>query len=140
MARNFMVMNQKLFYKELGCLMYSLAAVDGKVADSEIATLKRIVREELVPLEVGTDKYGTDNAFITEFEFDVLVDQDAEPQGCFDSFIAYISMHKKEVSPKLKQVIMNMAHAVTGAFHGVNKDEVHLLAELHRELEMAQKA
>jgi hypothetical protein len=133
-------MNQKLFYKELGCLMYALAAVDGAVKPKEMTTLKRIVHDQLVPFEPGSDKYGTDNAFITEFEFDVLADQVADPQDCFDSFVAYISQHRKEVTPQRRELIYSMADAVASAFHGVNKKELVLLNELHRELEVHERS
>lgn len=127
-------MEAQLFYKEFGRLLYSIAAADGVVSDKEVATLKRIVTEELVPLETSTDHFGSDQAFITEFEFDVLADRSASSEGAFDSFIAYMSGHKKDLDAERKDLIYRAADAVANAFHGVNKAELPLLIELRRHL------
>jgi uncharacterized tellurite resistance protein B-like protein len=131
-------MEAQLFYKELGRLLYAIAAADGRVSDKEMATLKRIVSEELVPQEASTDHFGTDQAFITEFEFDVLADRGASPEGAFDSFIAYMAQHKKDLEPERKELIYRAADAVASAFHGVNKAELPLLIELHRHLDRSR--
>lgn len=127
-------MNHQLFYKELGRLLYAIAAADGRVSDKEVATLKQVVKEKLVPLEGSTDHFGSDQAYVAEFEFDVLADRDAEADGCFDSFIAYISQHLREVTPQLKDLILDMADAVADSFHGTNKHELAYLIELRKEL------
>jgi uncharacterized tellurite resistance protein B-like protein len=128
------IMEAQLFYKELGRLLYAIAAADGRVSDKEVATLKRIVSEELVPLEASTDHFGTDQAFITEFEFDVLAERSASAEGAFDSFIAYMAGHKNDLDTERKELIYRAADAVASAFHGVNKAELPLLIELHRHL------
>ncbi|MCB9184713.1 MAG: hypothetical protein H6591_12450 [Flavobacteriales bacterium] len=127
-------MEAQLFYKELGRLLYAISAVDGKVADKEVRELKRIVSEQLVPQEVSTDHFGTDQAYITEFEFDVLADRGADVQGAFDSFIAYMSNHHSDLSAERKELIYRCADAVASAFHGVGKAELPLLIELHKHL------
>ncbi len=127
-------MNHQLFYKELGRMLYAIAAADGVVSKAEVAMLHEVVLTELVPAEPATDIYGTDQAWITEFEFDVLVDQQADPQGEFDSFIAYLSQHRKEVGPELRETILRVAKKVANAFHGVNRHELPFLSALHREL------
>lgn len=128
------IMEAQLFYKELGRLLYAIAAADGSVNDKEVATLKRIVSEELVPQEASTDHFGTDQAYITEFEFDVLADRSASAEGAFDSFIAYMARHKNDLDPERKELIYRAADAVANAFHGVNKAELPYLVELHRHL------
>lgn len=128
------IMEAQLFYKELGRLLYAIAAADGKVAEKEIATLKQVVSEQLVPLETSTDHFGTDQAFITEFEFDVLADRSASSEGAFDSFIAYMARHKNDLTEERKALIYRAADAVANAFHGVNKAELPLLIELRRHL------
>ena len=127
-------MEAQLFYKELGRLLYAIAAADGKVTAQEIGTLKRIVSEELVPQEASTDHFGTDQAYITEFEFDVLADRDASSEGAFDSFIAYMAGHKNDLAPERRELIYRAADAVADAFHGVNKAELPLLIELRKHL------
>ena len=128
------IMEAQLFYKELGRLLYAIAAADGKVSDKEVATLKRIVSDELVPQEASTDHFGTDQAYITEFEFEVLADRKASVEGAFDSFIAYMARHRNDLDPERKALIYRAADAVASAFHGVNKTELPLLIELHKHL------
>ena len=133
-AFNFTAMEAQLFYKELGRLLYAIAAADGNISEKEVATLKRIVSEQLVPQEVTTDHFGTDQAYITEFEFDVLADRNASVEGAFDSFILYMSRHRNDLSPERKRSIYECADAVASAFHGRNGHELPLLKELHKHL------
>jgi len=127
-------MEAQLFYKELGRLLYAIAAADGKVSDKEVRTLKRVVSEQLVPQEVSTDHFGTDQAYITEFEFEVLAERGASVEGAFDSFIAYMARHRHDLTAERKQLVYRCADAVASAFHGVGKAELPLLIELHKHL------
>ncbi len=127
-------MEAQLFYKELGRLLYAIAAADGKVSDKEVRTLKRVVSEQLVPQEVSTDHFGTDQAYITEFEFEVLAERGASVEGAFDSFIAYMARHRHDLTAERKGLIYRCADAVASAFHGVGKAELPLLIELHKHL------
>jgi hypothetical protein len=56
-------MNHHLFYKELGRLLYAIAAADGRVSPAEVRRLHEVVGQVLVPAEPSTDKYGTDQAW-----------------------------------------------------------------------------
>lgn len=96
--------------------------------------LKRIVSEQLVPQEVATDHFGTDQAYVTEFEFEVLADREASVQGAFDSFIAYMARHKQDLNAGRRELIYRCADAVARAFHGVGRAELPLLRELHKHL------
>ncbi len=87
-----------------------------------------------MPQEASTDHFGTDQAYITEFEFDVLADRSASSEGAFDSFITYMARHKNDLPPERKELIYRAADAVAQAFHGVGKAELPLLIELHRHL------
>jgi len=129
------VMEAQLFYKELGRLLYAIAAADGTVQDKELATLKRIVKEELAPNEASTDHFGTDQAYITEFEFEVLAERDAPVDEAFDSFVAYMARHRNDLGEARKSLIYMAADKVATAFHGVGKKEMPLIIELHRHLE-----
>ncbi len=127
-------MEAQLFYKELGRLLYSVASVDGRVTAKESETVKRIVKERLVPVEAGMDHHGTDQAYIAEFEFDVLADREATSEETFNSFIAYMSQHKNDLSEERKALIYRCAHDVARAVHGISSQEFPLLVHLHRHL------
>lgn len=127
-------MEATLFYKELGRLLYAIAAVDGPVRSKEVETMKWVVKDLLVPVEAGIDHFGTDKAYITEFEFDVLAERQASSDECFDSFIAYMARHRTDLSEERRELIYTCADAVAHAFHGVNSRELPLLIELRKHL------
>ncbi len=126
--------DQRKFYAELGHLLYALAAVDGRIHAKETATMQRVVAEQLVPHEASTDHFGTDQAFITEFEFDVLVERGDPPDDAFNSFLIYFSQHKQRITSEQKELILRAADVVAHAFHGVNAKELEMLAELERRI------
>lgn len=128
-------MDQKKFYSELGRLLYAIAAVDGRIHAQEAATMKRVVSDQLVPQEAATDHFGTDQAYITEFEFDIQVDRGEAPEEAFDSFVTYLTQHKERMCAEQKKLILRAADVVAHAFHGVNAKEMRMLAELKRRLD-----
>mgnify|MGYP000586431964 CR=1 FL=1 len=56
--------NYKEYYRQMGNLLYCMAAADGRIASKEWAELRRIVREELVPTEHRGDEFGSDAALL----------------------------------------------------------------------------
>lgn len=127
-------MENTLFYKELGRLLYAIASADGKVSTAEIRTLKWVVKDLLVPVEAGRDHHGTDQAFITEFEFDVLHDRGATSEEAFDSFVAYMAGHKHHLPEEKREMILTCADSVAHSMHGVGSHELPLLIELRKQL------
>ena len=126
--------DQKKFYSELGKLLYAIAAVDGQIHAKEAATMKRVVSEQLVPQEASTDHFGTDQAFITEFEFDVMAENEESPEEALDSFAIYLTQHKDRLCAEHKELLLRAADVVAHAFHGVHGKELRMLAELKRRL------
>lgn len=96
--------------------------------------MKRIVSEQLVPQEAATDHFGTDQAYITEFEFDIQADRGEAPEEAFDSFATYLTQHKDRLCDEQKELVLRAADVVAHAFHGVNAKELRMLAELKRRL------
>jgi uncharacterized tellurite resistance protein B-like protein len=125
-------MEATLYYKELGRLLYAIAAVDGKVSAKEVETLKWLVKDLLVPVEPGVDHHGTDKAYVTEFEFDTLLDRGMSSEDAYASFRDYFSHHRHHLGRERKELIYICAEAVANAMHGVNAKELPLLIDLHR--------
>ncbi len=128
-------MEAQLFYKEFGRLLYAVASIDGRISARESETVKRIVKERLVPVEAGMDHFGSDKAYATEFEFDVLVDRQATSEEAFSSFIAYMARHKNDLTEERKALIYRCAHDVARSVHGIGAREFPLLVDLHRHLD-----
>lgn len=127
-------MDHKKFYTELGKLLYAIAAIDGAIHDVEVAVMKRMVSDQLVPQEASMDHFGTDQAFFTEFEFEVMAERSASPEAAFDSFTVYLTQHKESLCAEQKELVLRAAEGVAHAFHGVHAKELRMLSELRRRM------
>ena len=122
------------FYSELGKLMYAIAKADGKVGSGEYTTLKKIVKEELMPLEGSTDEYGTDNAFYTEMEFDYLEDNFGDPTLAFNSFLDYVEAHKSTFNAKIVDLVKRISSRIASSEFGIDEKEQQYLDKLNTKL------
>ena len=127
-------MIHKQFYSELGKLLYSIADVDGVITKTEKLTMQELVRKELVPLEKHTDEFGTDAAYYTEIEFDILEDSNSEPDVAFESFISYIENHKTALDRRMLEITRNIATRLADTFHHTNRKEKELLEVLNKKI------
>lgn len=125
----------KQFYSELGKLLYAIADVDGMISKKEKEVLKEIVRKELAPKENHRDEFGTDAAFYTEFEFDVMEDAIYEPDAAFESFINYIEDHKTAIDHNMIRATRHVASKLADAFHHTNVKEKKYLQILNKKLD-----
>ncbi len=62
------------FYQQLGKLFYAVADSDNNIQQDEINKLKKVVREEWLPIEDSVDEFGTDAAYQIEIVFDWLLE------------------------------------------------------------------
>ena len=130
--------NYKEFYKQMGNLLYSMAAIDGKIAPNELKELRRMVREELVPQEKHNDEFGTDAAFAVEFQFDVLEGNDAPSSEAWEEAKEYLKHNSALLPEKDRGLLMAGAKYVAEAFHGISKAEHILLEKLRALLDVPQ--
>ncbi len=122
--------NYKEYYRQMGNLLYCMAAADGRIATKEWAELRRIVREELVPAEHHGDEFGSDAAFSVEFQFDVLEGNDAPTSTAWEELEEYLK-HNAALLPETDlQRLKEAAEKVAAAFHGISKTEKNLLEKL----------
>lgn len=124
------------YYKELGKLLYAVAKADGKINPHEVQELKRIIKSELVPAEKETDKFGTDAAFYTEFEFEAYEELDMDADVAYDSFISFVKEHNNYVTLEMREKAYFLATNVSDAFKGKNKAEKNLINRLKKDLQL----
>lgn len=129
-------MTNRKFYIELGKLIYAIAAVDGKIKPKEVVELKKIIREDLVPIEDGHDKYGTDNAYFAEFEFDLLVEKGTKPDAAFKSFLAYVKENEKHINAEMRSKAVSVAEKIAISYKGINQSEKKILDDLRKHFHM----
>ncbi len=122
------------FYSEVGKLLYAIAAVDGNVQKKEYIQLRQLVEKKLVPMETSTDQFGTDSAYYAEIEFDILMDQQADPNLCFESFCSYIEAHKTAFDKNLKNVLLGLAAELAAAYRGRSAQEQAIIRKLKNRL------
>ena len=122
--------NYQEYYKQMGNLLYSVAAIDGSIAGKEWKELRRMVKEELVPQEKHNDEFGTDAAFAVEFQFDILEGNDAASADAFDEVHEYLK-HNAPLLPAVdKERMLQGATKVAASFHSINKAEKGILGKL----------
>lgn len=124
------------YYKELGKLLYAVAKADGTINPNEVKELKRIIKSELVPAEKETDKFGTDAAFYTEFEFEAYEEMDIDAELAYDSFISFVKEHDNYVTLEMREKAYFLATNVSDSFKGKNKAEKSLINRLKKDLKL----
>lgn len=124
------------YYKELGKLLYAVVKADGKINPHEVQELKRIIKSELVPAEKETDKFGTDAAFYTEFEFEAYEEMDIDADLAYDSFISFVKEHDNYVTLEMREKAYFIATNVANAFKGKNKAEKNMIDRLKKDLKL----
>jgi hypothetical protein len=124
----------KQFYSALGKLLYSIASADGAISNEEKETLENVVRKELLPLKKGKDEFGTEAAFYTEFEFEILDDAIMEPEVAFESFINFIEKHKTGIDNRLISVTRKISSEIAESYYHKNEREKKLLEKLNQKL------
>jgi hypothetical protein len=122
------------FYSELGKLLYAVASVDGVISEKEKLALHKFVKDELVPAEKHSDKYGTDAAYYSEIEFEILKEtESSDSEAAFNSFINFVETHHTAFDARLKRISLHIAEELAEAYRGTNKKEKVLIEKLkHR--------
>jgi hypothetical protein len=128
-------MRYKEFYSELGKLLYAVADIDGVITQKEKVKLHEIVRKELVPSEPHTDEFGTDVAYYSEIEFDILDAETGDTEAAFNSFTNFVEEHHTAFDDKMIAVCLRVARELAAAYRGTNKKEKVLVDKLRRKLE-----
>lgn len=122
----------------MGNLLYSMAAIDGKIAPKELKELRRMVREELIPREKHNDEFGTDAAFAVEFQFDVLEGSGTPSSDAWEEVKEYLNHNSALLPKKDRKLLMLGSEHVAAAFHGISKAEHVLLDKLKALLNVNQ--
>ncbi len=124
--------NYQEYYKQMGNLMYCMAAADGKIAAKEWTELRRIVREELVPSETHKDDFGSDAAFAVEFQFDVLDGNGVSYEQAWEELEEYLKHNASLLPAQDNKRLYLAAEKVASSFHGVSKTENRVLDQLRK--------
>jgi uncharacterized tellurite resistance protein B-like protein len=122
------------YYSELGKLLYAIANADGVISEKEKQEVKNLVRSELVPVEKHTDKFGTDAAFYTEIEFDIMDENFQDVEAAFDSFISFAEAHHTAIDQNMRDSALRITTQLVGLYRKKHKKEKALLRQLEKTL------
>jgi superfamily I DNA and/or RNA helicase len=118
------------FYKELGNLFYAIAVTDNTIGAMEKKKLDDEVQFAWRHYDHSRDRFGTDRAFLIEFEFETMEDQMVPAEDAFRSFEDYFIENKNEIDDLTRKRIFNSAKHIAESFRKINAAEHKYLNRL----------
>jgi hypothetical protein len=122
--------NPRELYRELGNLFYAIAAADKKIRPEEKKTLHDEILYAWKHHENSTDRFGSDRAFLIEFEFETLEDDSVTAENAYQLFETYYQAHEKEFDMACRIKIFNSARHIAECVRKINHEELHYLIRL----------
>jgi len=123
-------MGTALFYKELGKLLYAIAIADETVTEQEKAAVSKLIRERLLHKETDEDRFGSNEAWITQFSFDTSADSFTTAEEAFQEFLDFAKAYKHDLTDQDLDVCISLSEHMADTYHHVNKKENAMLKEL----------
>ena len=130
-------LNFKQFYKELGKLLYAVAAMDNKIQKEEVDALHKFVSKELALSEVDSDSSGMNIAFYTDFEFDDYANQHVSMKDAYTSFIKFIQENRERIDPLLIDKSINAVENISSSLRKATPEEKKIIDKIKREIRQA---
>jgi uncharacterized tellurite resistance protein B-like protein len=127
-------MDLKEFYAETGKLLYAVAGADGVITNREREALHNLIQTRLMQRETHTDEFGTNDAWYTEFEFEVAEEQGMSAEDAFNSFSEFIDENKNKLDHDLKDICIILADRLAESYHHTNKKEKNIIQRLKETL------
>lgn len=124
--------DSRRFYKELGNLFYAIAASDKVIGQKERQKLDEEVQFAWRHYDHTTDRFGSDRAFLIEFEFEAMEDEMTPAEDAFRSFSDYFSDNEKEFDKQTRKRIFNSATHIAETVRKINVAEHKYLSRLKK--------
>jgi len=122
--------DSRRFYKELGNLFYAIAASDKNIVAEERKKLDEEVQFAWRHYDHTTDRFGTDRAFLIEFEFETMEDEMVPAEEAYRSFSDFFTENKKEIDKLTRKRIFNSACHIAESVRKINVPEHKYLNRL----------
>jgi hypothetical protein len=122
--------DSRRFYKELGNLFYAIAAADKHISPKEKKVLDDEVQFAWKHYDHTTDRFGTDRAFLIEFEFETMEDSDETSENAFQSFELFYKEYESAIDHPTRNRIFNSARHIAESVRKINRDELAYLIRL----------
>lgn len=122
--------DSRKFYKALGDLFYAIAAADKKIRVEEKEVLDKEIQFAWKHFDNSTDRFGSDRAFLAEFEFETLEEGMIPADEAYDAFRDYFVEYKNDIDQNIRQRIFNSARHIAEAIRKINTEELEYLVKL----------
>jgi hypothetical protein len=126
------MLSSRRFYKELGNLFYAIAAADKKISDKEKKALDEEVQFAWKHFDHTTDRFGSDRAFLIEFEFETMEDNDEPAENAFRSFEEFFQEYEDQIDHFTRTRIFNSARHIAEGVRKINQEELNYLVRLKK--------
>lgn len=124
------MINSRRFYKELGNLFYAIAAADKHISDKEKKALDEEVQFAWKHFDHTTDRFGSDRAYLIEFEFETMEDNDEPAEAAFLAFETFFKENQAEIDVHTRTRIFNSARHIAEGVRKINQEELGYLMRL----------
>lgn len=126
------MVNTRRFYKELGNLFYAIAAADKKIRREERAQIEKEIQETWRNHDHTTDRFGTDRAFLIEFEFEAMEDENETAETAYIRFESFFEEYGNQVDVPTRHSIFNSARHIAECVRKINTTELDYLMRLKK--------
>lgn len=124
------MLDSRRFYKELGNLFYAIAAADHNLSPKKKKKLDDEVQFAWKHYDHTTDRFGSDRAFLIEFEFETMEDISEIPENAYQSFENFFMEKESQIDEPTRKRIFNSARHIAESVRGINRSELQYLMKL----------
>lgn len=124
------MLNTKKLYKELGNLFYAIAAADKKIRPEEKKTLNDEIQYAWKHYDNSTDRFGSDRAYLIQFEFETMEENTESADDAFDSFVSFFKENQKNIDAGTRRRIFNSSRHIAESIRKINQEELEYLVKL----------
>lgn len=124
------MLDSRRFYKELGNLFYAIAAADNNISQKEKRKLDDEVQFAWKHYDHTMDRFGSDRAFLIEFEFETMEDAAETAENAYQSFESFFIEKKDQIDELTRNRIFNSARHIAESMRGINQEELRYLIKL----------
>lgn len=124
--------NIKQYYKELGKLVYAVAAADGVIQPEERDKLHQFVLKEMASNETSVDSSGMNQAFYVDFEFDATEEKHPSDSEIIKSYSRFVHNNYESNDGPLIANSLKLLEAVALAY--TKKNEKNIIDNVRHEM------
>lgn len=116
----------------MGNLFYAIAAADKKIRKEERSQLEKEIQETWRHYDHTTDRFGSDRAFLIEFEFEAMEDESVMAETAYSRFESFFNEFDSQIDYTTRHIIFNSARHIAECVRKINTAELDYLMRLKK--------